>query len=74
MITNLSQESFISTPGYSADQEYTNVFNFGSRHFHFVLLQLKPMLQDETELKTDLPKPGVKDNQDLANQAIQEWK
>ncbi len=73
---NLTREQLADRiiPTFDLDETGSRVFNFGSRQFHFVLLQLKPMLRDEVGLKTDLPKPGVKNNPDLANQALQEWK
>lgn len=73
---NLTSEQLADRiiPNYELDETGSRVFYFGSRQFHFVLLQLKPMLRDEVGLKANLPKPGVKDNVDLANQTIQEWK
>ena len=73
---NLTREQLADRiiPNFDLDETNSKVFDFGSRQFHFVLMQLKPMLRDEKGLQTNLPKPGVKDNPDLANQAIQEWK
>lgn len=73
---NLTREQLADRiiPSFNLDETGSRVFDFGSRQFHFVLVQLKPMLRNETGLKTNLPKPGVKDNPDLANQTIQEWK
>ena len=63
-------------PECDLDEKGSRVFDFGDRQFRFVLGQdMKPMVRDAAgKLKADLPKPGVKDNPELANQAITEWK
>jgi predicted DNA-binding WGR domain protein len=63
-------------PDCDLDEKGTRLFDFGSRQFRFVLGQdMKPMVRDEAgKLKTNLPKPGVKDDTELANRAIAEWK
>ncbi|MDI7201836.1 DUF4132 domain-containing protein, partial [Leptospira santarosai] len=46
------------------------------RKFQFVLgPDLKPMVKDEDgKIKDDLPKPNSKDDADLANASVEEWK
>jgi predicted DNA-binding WGR domain protein len=63
-------------PDCDLDEKGSRVFDFGDRQFRFVLGQdMKPMVRDAAgKLKADLPKPGVKDNPELVNQAISEWK
>ncbi|MGC1396811.1 MAG: DUF4132 domain-containing protein, partial [Coleofasciculaceae cyanobacterium] len=73
---NLTHEQLADRiiPNFDLDQTGSRVFDFGSRQFHFVLIQLKPILRDEVGLRTNSPKHGIKYNSDLANQAIEEWK
>lgn len=63
-------------PDCGLDERGSRVFDFGPRQFHFLLgPDLKPTIKDDAgKLRKDLPKPGVKDNADLANQAVAEWK
>lgn len=63
-------------PDCDLDERGSRVFDFGPRKFRFVLgPQLKPMIKDEAgAVKTDLPKPGARDDAERANQAVQEWK
>lgn len=55
-------------PDCGLDERGSRVFNLGSRQLQFVLgPDMKPMLRDATSaLRTDLPKPLVKDDPDLA--------
>ena len=63
-------------PDCGLDERGSRVFDFGPRQFHLLLgPDLKPTIKDDAgKLRKDLPKPGVKDNADLANQAVAEWK
>ncbi|MGL5082274.1 MAG: DUF4132 domain-containing protein [Microcoleaceae cyanobacterium] len=63
-------------PDCDLDERGTRVFDFGPRQFQFVLGEnMKPMVRDEAgKLKPDLPKPGVRDDAELANQAVADWK
>jgi predicted DNA-binding WGR domain protein len=63
-------------PDCDLDERGTRSFDFGPRKFQFVLgPQLKPMIKDGAgAVKTDLPKPGAKDDAERAGQAVQEWK
>lgn len=63
-------------PDFGLDARGKRVFDFGRRQFHFVLsADLKPLVRDEKgKLSGSLPKPSVKDNAELANQAITDWK
>jgi hypothetical protein len=75
---NLTQEDLQDRiiPDCGLDDRGSHCFDFGTRQFELVLSnELKPMVRDATgKLKADLPKPGAKDQPDLANQAIAEWK
>ena len=63
-------------PSLGLNEKGKRVFDFGDRQFHFALGQdLKPMIRDEKgKLKANLPKPAKKDDDELANQAISDWK
>jgi hypothetical protein len=54
----------------------SRAFDFGPRQFSFVLSpEMKPMVRDDRgKLRANLPKPGVKDDAKLANQAVADWK
>jgi hypothetical protein len=63
-------------PDLDLDERGSRVFNFGPRRFHFVLgPDLKPLVRDEAgKLKSDLPKPGAKDDANKAGAAVAAWK
>lgn len=70
-------------PSLGLDEKGKRVFDFGDRaaplrdrQFHFALSpDLEAMVRDEEgQLKADLPEPAQKDNQELAHQAISDWK
>ncbi|KAF3885660.1 DUF4132 domain-containing protein [Tolypothrix bouteillei] len=63
-------------PDLGLDARGQRVFDFGARQFQFILGDdLKPRVRDEKgKLSTNLPKPGAKDNPELAHQAIADWK
>lgn len=63
-------------PTLDLDERGTRVFDFGPRQFRLVLgPDLKPLVRDaEGKTRTDLPKPGAKDDALLAKQAAAEWK
>jgi hypothetical protein len=63
-------------PDLDLDERGGRIFDFGSRQFSFVLgPDLKPLVRDEAgKLKSDLPKPGAKDDADKANAAVAAWK
>ncbi|EKR65878.1 putative molybdate metabolism regulator MolR [Leptospira weilii str. 2006001853] len=63
-------------PDCGLDEEGKREFDFGPRTFQFVLgPDLKPMVKDEEgKIKDDLPKPNSKDDADLANASLEEWK
>ncbi|WP_032916663.1 DUF4132 domain-containing protein [Leptospira santarosai] len=63
-------------PDCGLDEEGKREFDFGPRKFQFVLgPDLKPMVKDEDgKIKDDLPKPNSKDDADLANASMEEWK
>jgi hypothetical protein len=63
-------------PDCDLDERGSRVFDFGPRQFRFVLgSEMKPMVRDpEGKLKTDLPKPGAKDDPTLATAALDAWK
>lgn len=63
-------------PDCDLNERGTRTFDFGPRQFQFVLGEnMKPMVRDSAgTLKPDLPKPGVRDDADLANQAVTDWK
>ncbi|EKR74665.1 leucine rich repeat protein [Leptospira noguchii str. 2006001870] len=63
-------------PDCGLDENGKREFDFGARKFQFVLgPDLKPMVKDEDgKIKDDLPKPNSKDDSDLANASVEEWK
>lgn len=63
-------------PDCGLDEDGKREFNFGPRKFHFVFgPDMKPMIKDEDgKIKDDLPKPNSKDDSDLANTSVEEWK
>jgi hypothetical protein len=63
-------------PDGGFDENGERVLDFGSRKFKVVLgSEGAPLVKDDSGAKkTDLPKPGAKDDQALANQAIADWK
>jgi predicted DNA-binding WGR domain protein len=63
-------------PDCDLDDRGSRVFDFGPRQFRFVLgTEMKPMVRDpDGKLKTDLPKPGAKDDPVLAGAALDAWK
>lgn len=63
-------------PDCGLDEQGKREFDFGPRKFQFVLgPDLKPMIKDEDgKIKDDLPKPNSKDDSDLANASVEEWK
>ncbi|UOG29919.1 DUF4132 domain-containing protein [Leptospira noguchii] len=63
-------------PDCGLDENGKREFDFGARKFQFVLgPDLKPMVKDEEgKIKDDLPKPNSKDDSDLANASVEEWK
>ncbi|EMY79558.1 leucine rich repeat protein [Leptospira weilii serovar Ranarum str. ICFT] len=63
-------------PDCGLDEQGKREFDFGPRKFQFVLgPDLKPMVKDEEgKIKDDLPKPNSKDDADLANASVEEWK
>jgi len=63
-------------PDLDLDERGTRLFDFGSRQFTVVLdADLKPVVRDESgKLKSDLPKPGAKDDADKAKAALADWK
>lgn len=73
---NLSFEQLEDRIVPTLDLDNPRSFNFGTRQFEFVLkADLKPMIRDSTgKLKADLPKPGLKDDAELAATAIADWK
>jgi hypothetical protein len=63
-------------PDCDLDERGSRVFDFGPRQFRFVLgTEMKPMVRDpDGKLKTDLPKPGAKDDLALATASVEAWK
>jgi hypothetical protein len=63
-------------PDCGLDERGQRTFDFGPRQFRFVLgPELKPMIRyPDGASKTDLPKPGAKDDAAKANPAVAEWK
>ncbi len=63
-------------PDCGLDERGGRLFDFGPRQFRFAFgPDMKPMVRDDQgKLRANLPKPGVKDNTDLANRAIEAWK
>ena len=58
------------------DEQGRREFSFGARSFSFVLGgDLKAMLRDaDGKLRSDLPKPGGKDDAAIAEQSVADWK
>jgi hypothetical protein len=63
-------------PDLDLDERGSRVFDFGGRQFRVVLgTDLAPLVRDEAgKAKGDLPKPGAKDDEQMANAAVEEWK
>jgi hypothetical protein len=63
-------------PDLDLDERGSRVFDFGPRHFRFVLgTDLKPLVRDEAgKAKPDPPKPGAKDDAEKAAAAVAAWK
>lgn len=63
-------------PDCGLDERGERVFDFGPRQFRFVLgPELKPMIRhSDGTTKTDLPKPGAKDDATRAGPAVAEWR
>jgi predicted DNA-binding WGR domain protein len=63
-------------PDCGLDERGERTFDFGPRQFRFVLgPELKPMIRyPDGAAKTDLPKPGAKDDAAKATPAVAEWK
>jgi predicted DNA-binding WGR domain protein len=63
-------------PDCDLDERGNRTFDFGPRQFTFVLGQdLKPMVRDDGgKPKSDLPKPGAKDDAAKAGAAVEDWK
>lgn len=75
---NLTREQLEDriVPDCDLDEPGTRVFDFGTRQFRFVLgPDMKAMVKDpEGKVKTDLPKPGTKDDAAKADEAVGAWK
>lgn len=63
-------------PDCGLDERGERIFDFGDRQFRFVLgPELKAMIRlPDGAIKSDLPKPGAKDDSIKANAAVSEWK
>ncbi len=63
-------------PDCGLDERGQREFDFGPRKFYVVFASgLKPMIKDETgKVRSDLPKPGAKDDAEKANAAVAQWK
>ncbi len=63
-------------PDCGLDEQGRREFSFGPRSFSFVLGgDLKPMVKDEKgKLRPSLPKPNAKDDPELAQRALDDWK
>ncbi|MEO1616691.1 MAG: WGR and DUF4132 domain-containing protein [Planctomycetota bacterium] len=63
-------------PDCGLDEQGRREFSFGPRSFSFVLSgDLKPMVRDEAgKVRPNPPKPGVKDDADVAAASLAEWK
>ncbi|MEM7475555.1 MAG: DUF4132 domain-containing protein [Planctomycetota bacterium] len=63
-------------PDCGLDEHGKREFSFGDRSFSFVLGgDLKPMVRDEAgEVRPNPPKPAAKDNQEIAEASLAEWK
>jgi hypothetical protein len=75
---NLSQDELQDRiiPTCGLDAQGSRIFDFGPRQFRLVLgPELQPMIKDSADkVKTNLPKPGVKDDASIALQSVTEWK
>lgn len=62
-------------PDCGLDASGSRVFDFGRRSFSFALgPRMKPMVRDESgKLRSALPKPGTRDDAQLASQAMADW-
>ncbi len=65
-----------AVPDCGLDAQGRREFSFGPRSFYFVLAgDLKAMVKDEAgKVRANLPKPGVKDDAEVANASLAEWK
>ncbi len=63
-------------PDCGLDEHGNRLFNYGQRQFSFYMgVDLKPMVRDsDGNIKSDLPKPGAKDDPELAAAAQEDWK
>jgi predicted DNA-binding WGR domain protein len=63
-------------PDLDLDERGTRVLDFGPRQFSVVLgPDLAPLVRDEDgKVKSDLPKPGAKDDPEKAAAAVETWK
>lgn len=63
-------------PDCGLDERGQREFDFGPRKFYFAFGPgLKPMVKDETgKVRSDLPKPGAKDDAEKAGAAVAQWK
>ena len=63
-------------PDCGLDEQGRREFPFGDRSFAFVLGgDLKPMVRGEDgKVRPNLPKPGKKDDAEVANASVAEWK
>lgn len=63
-------------PDCGIGEDGRRVFSFGARSFEFVLGgDLKPAVKDDAgKVRPNLPAPGAKDDAELANAALEEWK
>ncbi|GAA4473151.1 WGR and DUF4132 domain-containing protein [Novipirellula rosea] len=63
-------------PDCGLDEMGRREFSFGPRSFSFALGgDLKPMVRDEAgKLRPNMPKPGAKDDEKVANESLSEWK
>jgi hypothetical protein len=63
-------------PTCGLDEHGSRTFDFGPRQFEFVLGPgMKPMVRDESgKVRSSPPKPGARDDEQLAATAVEEWK
>lgn len=63
-------------PDCGLDGRGQRIFDFGSRQFKFALgSDLKAMIREpDGKLKTDLPKPNSKDDEEKSKAAVDDWK
>lgn len=68
------EDRIVSDCGLDARGKKT--FDYGSRQFEFIVgADMQPLVRDEkSKLLTNLPKPNKKDDSELANQSIANWK